>query len=129
MTEAFRRRRTDRQWLIGFLCAVIAMIYLCPCKDRADYVNGSFELCGAFAITLGCRQLYRDKIVRGVSVLHLSYFLAWGIWNLYYYPSLDQWFSCVGGIGVVSANAVYVAMLVYYLKRERDERHCQTTSD
>lgn len=84
-----------------------------------DTINGSFELFGGFLIALSCRQLWIDKKVRGVSVLHMGYFASWGLWNLYYYPSLGQWLSFWGGLGVVAVNCLYVAMIVYYNHQER----------
>jgi hypothetical protein len=81
-----------------------------------DLVNGGFELLGGLAVAQSCLRLARDKQVRGVSVLHMGFFTAWGFWNLAYYPSLGQWLSFAGGVGVVATNSLYVAMLVYYRK-------------
>ncbi len=84
-----------------------------------DAINGSFEAVGAVFITLSCIKLYGDKLVRGVSWIHMSFFMAWGYWNLFYYPHLDQWISFWGGVAIVAANTVYVSQLVYYTRRER----------
>ena len=82
----------------------------------ADFVNGIFELGGGILLIQNCRTLYRDKIVKGVSVPVTAFFAAWGVWNLYYYPSLDQWASFAGGLVIVSANIVWVVMAVYYAR-------------
>jgi uncharacterized membrane protein YfcA len=79
-----------------------------------DYVNGTFELCGGVFIALSVRQLLKDKMVRGVSWLAILFFTAWGYWNLFFYPHLDQWLSFAGGVGLALANTVYLALLVHY---------------
>lgn len=62
--------------------------------------------------------LYRAKQVRGVNVWATVFFTAWGVWNLYYYPSLGQWWSFAGGVAIVVVNAVWVAMAWTYSRRE-----------
>lgn len=82
----------------------------------ADYVNGLFELLGAFFILNHCFRLYKDKLVRGVSVVSTIFFTFWGIWNLYYYPSLNQWASFVGGVMIVLGNMLWIGLMSYYIK-------------
>jgi uncharacterized membrane protein YfcA len=85
----------------------------------ADLVNGLFELLAGVFVLMHCRQLYKDKMVRGASVVATIFFTTWGFWNLYYYPSLEQWFSFVGGLGIVAANALWVGMMLYYIRKEK----------
>jgi hypothetical protein len=40
-----------------------------------------------------------------------------GFWNLFYYPHLDQWLSFAGGVLIVLANTVWIAMAVHYGSR------------
>lgn len=80
----------------------------------ADMVNGSFEILGGFFILNHCRIIFNDKQVKGVSILSTCFFLSWGIWNLYYYPSLNQWWSFIGGCFLVMTNVLYVILLTYY---------------
>ena len=82
-----------------------------------DIFNGLFEIAGGFFIGLSVKQLWRDKMVAGVSWLHAGFFAAWGYWNLYYYPSLDQMWSFWGGVGVVTMNTIWLVQLIYYSKR------------
>ncbi|KKL45911.1 hypothetical protein LCGC14_2350840, partial [marine sediment metagenome] len=65
--------------------------------DFADFINGAFELLGAVAIFGHVRRVLKDKAVAGVSILSVCFFASWGLWNLYYYPSLGQWVSFWGG--------------------------------
>lgn len=84
-----------------------------------DWVNGAFECLAGIFVARHCLVLFRHKSVRGVSVVSTAFFTAWGIWNLYYYPHLGQWWSFIGGIAVVLANVTWVSMMVYYTKKER----------
>jgi hypothetical protein len=81
-----------------------------------DVVNGSYELLGAPFILLSVIQLAKEKKVHGVSWLHAGFFATWGMWNLYYYPHLEQWFSFVGGIAIVTVNTFWLGQLIYYTK-------------
>lgn len=85
----------------------------------ADVINGAFEALAGFMIMNHCTVLFRQKQVRGVSVFSTAFFAAWGVWNLYYYPSLGQIYSFLGGILVVSFNVLWVIMMVYYVRKER----------
>jgi hypothetical protein len=82
-----------------------------------DLINGLFELVGGLFVFDHCRALYRDKKVMGVSVIATGAFFAWGVWNLFYYPHLDQWLSFAGGIVIVSGNCLWLAMLLHYSRR------------
>lgn len=79
-----------------------------------DIVNGTLEACGALFIMLNVRRLLIDRQVKGVSWVAVTFFTVWGGWNLFYYPHLGQWLSFAGGIGVVVANAVWLALLLRY---------------
>jgi hypothetical protein len=81
-----------------------------------DKINGLFELAGALFLLNHCRILFNDKRVAGVSVLSTFFFFSWGVWNIYYYPHLNQVWSFYGGICITVAHMIYVAMLAYYKK-------------
>lgn len=82
-----------------------------------DLINGLFELCGGLFLVRNCIHLHRDKQVKGVSILSTAFFSAWGYWNLYYYPFLNQWMSFCGGLLIVIANTWWVTAALYYRKR------------
>ena len=88
-----------------------------------DLINGIFELLGGAFILNHCRVLYQDKLVKGVSALSTTFFTAWGVWNLYYYPHLDQWWSFAGGLVIVAANALWIGLMIYYQCQERTGWH------
>jgi hypothetical protein len=84
-----------------------------------DGVNGLYELLAGAAVLMHCWRLYKDKKVRGASWIATAFFFSWGLWNLYYYPHLDQWLSFVGGLGIVAANCVWLTMMLYYIRNEK----------
>lgn len=83
-----------------------------------DLINGLFECVGGLLILNHCRAVRRDKAVAGVSIVSTMVFTSWGIWNLWYYPSLDQWFSFAGGIVVLVANVLWVRLMLRYRSRK-----------
>jgi hypothetical protein len=84
-----------------------------------DLINGLFEFCGALMLAKNVHQLYKDKLVRGVHWMPTMFFAAWGLWNLFYYPHLEQMWSFAGGIAIVSVNLAWFGLMVYYKERER----------
>lgn len=90
-----------------------------------DLTNGAFEFFGALAITLSIRQVLKDKLVKGVSWAHIAFFASWGIWNLYYYPSLGQWASFGAGALVCAVNLIWLALLLYYRRYPGGEERPQ----
>jgi hypothetical protein len=82
-----------------------------------DLVNGLFELIGALSIYGHVRRLRRDREVRGVYWPSVAFFTAWGAWNLFYYPSLGQWFSFTGGFAIATMNTWWVYLLLKYRSR------------
>jgi hypothetical protein len=82
-----------------------------------DIINGAFELSGSYFCWRNVYQIYKEKRTMGVYIPTWMFFTSWGIWNLYYYPSLDQMFSFFGGISLVLANLVWVVLAVIYKRR------------
>ena len=82
-----------------------------------DIINGSFELLSGLFVLLNCHRVIKDKNVKGVSVLAVLFFTLWGFWNLFYYPHLGQWISFAGGLIIVSANCLWVGLMIYYIRR------------
>lgn len=79
--------------------------------NAPDLINGSFEAVAALMTLNHCRVLLRDRAVAGVSIASMAFFTLWGVWNLWFYPHLDQTWSFAGGVLLVVANAIYVALL------------------
>ena len=81
-----------------------------------DHINGLFEGCGSLLLWLNVKQLLKDKKIQGVHWAPVVFWSAWGFWNLYYYPSLAQRWSFIGGIDVVAANCTWLMLLWHYRK-------------
>jgi len=79
-----------------------------------DFVNGCFEASATIFVGMSILRVWKDRAVKGVSPVGVSFFLAWGIWNLFYYPHLGQWWSTAAAGLVAAANAVWVCLLFYY---------------
>lgn len=82
-----------------------------------DQINGTFELVGAWFAWVNALTLYREKGVRGVYWPAWAFFSAWGLWNLFYYPALEQWWSFYGGVALVSGNLAWVGLAMVYQRR------------
>jgi len=80
----------------------------------ADLINASFEMLAGVSVLNHCRCVLRDKMVHGVSIISTVFFSLWGFWNMYYYPSLDQWWSFYGGLFIVTANCLWVLLMLKY---------------
>jgi hypothetical protein len=83
-----------------------------------DLVNGLFELFGAVLTWINVKKLYKDKTVKGVYWPVWAFFSCWGLWNLYYYPSVAHYFSFFSGIFLVSGNITWSIMACYYIYNE-----------
>lgn len=81
-----------------------------------DLINGLFELLGGAMIWSNVLRIRKDKLVRGVDWRVTGFFWAWGLWNLFYYPHLDQWLSFAGGTVIVAANCVWLYYAWKYRK-------------
>lgn len=79
-----------------------------------DLINGFFEGGLALMLTLNIRRLLKDRKVEGVSLLPAVFVAVWGYWNLFYYPNLHQWFSFIGGLGVVVGNTTWLALALWF---------------
>lgn len=75
-----------------------------------DIINGCFEAFGGVCIWLNVKAILRDRQIKGVQWHVTAFFFAWGIWNLWYYPSLHQWMSFVGGLLIVAGNCAWLVL-------------------
>lgn len=84
-----------------------------------DLINACFEAAGAVMVLNNCRVLYKDKIVRGVSLFTTVFFTAWGLWNVYFYPVLGQMFSFYAGMCICAANILWIGLMMHYIQLEK----------
>ena len=84
-----------------------------------DLINGSFELVGGVVGWLNVYKLYKDKVVKGVYWPLSFFYLAWGLWNLGYYPYLKQPASFWGGVFMVTASLAWLKLASQYNKNSK----------
>lgn len=82
--------------------------------EAADMTNAAFEVMGGILVLNHCRVVWKDKDVKGVSILSTALFTLWGMWNIYFYPSLGQWWSFWGGLVIFWANVLWVYLMLRY---------------
>lgn len=81
-----------------------------------DLVNAAFEVVGGLMQLWNCRRLYRDREIAGVNWQVTAFFAGWGLWNLFFYPFVGAWLSMLGGVTIVVANVLWVAMALHFMK-------------
>lgn len=86
-------------------------------RMNPDLINGLLESIGAVLISLDVRRIHIDREVKGIYWPSRIFFLAWGCWNLYFYPYYDHFWSFVGGIFMTLVNVMWLASVVYYLRK------------
>lgn len=95
-----------------------------------DLINGLFELVAGVLSSMNVRAIYRDRGYSGVHWLPTALFSSWGLWNLYYYPHLDQWLSFFGGLSICGVNLTWLYLAFYYgpkhERRPREETYTNT---
>lgn len=81
-----------------------------------DQVNALFQLGAMISVLNHCRLMWRSKEANGVSILSTLFFASYGIWNLWFYPGLEQWFSFAAAIGATAANLFWI-FTIWYIRR------------
>ena len=86
-----------------------------------DLINAAFEFLAGIFVLNHCRVLLKDKDVKGVSVLSEVFFIAWGFWNVIYYPHLGQDLSFKCGVFLCVTNLIKMALLLKYKEKNNNE--------
>lgn len=77
-----------------------------------DQINGAFEVFGGFTSWANVLLYLRDRKVAGVYWPATFFYVTWGVWNLFYYPSLDQIWSFWGGLFLTLGSTTWLALVV-----------------
>lgn len=93
---------------------LIETLLALPALATPDFFNGCFEFGGALWLLKDVAALYRARKIEGVHWAPRAYFALWGVWNLFYYPALSQWWSFSGGLAIVCVNTFWVLQLLWY---------------
>jgi len=84
-----------------------------------DIGNAVFEGGGATLVWLNVSRLRRDREIKGIDWRVQAFWAAWGVWNVFYYPQLDQWLSAAAGLVLVTGNLVWCALAVRILRASK----------
>lgn len=79
-----------------------------------DTINSAFLFGGGIFIWMNVYRAWKDKVIRGVSVWPSLWFATWGVWDCYYFPHLDQWFSFVSSALAVLPNSAWLYLYWKY---------------
>ena len=82
-----------------------------------DLYNGLFELGSGLLSSINIYRLYRDRVLRGVSILPTIFFSCWGLWNLYFYRVNDAPYSFYGGCVITIVNVIWLSQIWYYSRK------------
>lgn len=84
-----------------------------------DQINAAFEFAGALLTFRSAWLVARDGGYAGVSPGVIAFFFSWGLWNLYFYPSVNSLWSFHAGLVLVAANLSWIMMMLWFGKVER----------
>ena len=84
-----------------------------------DMLNAGFELMGFVMMLPSIIRAYRLRSVVGVHWATPAFFWIWGLWNVFYYPHLGQWFSFTAGLLLVISNTAWFLLVLRYTPREK----------
>lgn len=85
-----------------------------------DRINGAFEAYGAWGAWANFARLRRDKEVKGIVWQFVLGYQLWGVWNIWYYYGLEQWFSWDAGIVLCAGNTAWVITMARILHEKRN---------
>ena len=60
-------------------------------------------------------------MVRGVHWGMLIFFITWSTWNLVLYTHVGLWYSFLAGILMVLTEAIYLFLLIFYSRQEKQD--------
>ena len=79
-----------------------------------DIINAIFETLGGLAVGFSLLKLLKTRKSHGIHWVTPAYFFIWGVWNIGYYASLDQYWSHVVSAGIATINFWYVWKILEY---------------
>jgi len=79
-----------------------------------DFINSSFMFLSSFVNCLNIIKIIKDKTVQGVDWRATVFFVLWGVWDFYYFPTLNQWWSFIGSFAMTIVNLVWLSLVLYY---------------
>lgn len=87
---------------------------------QPDQINAIISVTGSGFLWANVYSLYKEREVKGVHWGSVAYFTALGFWNLFFYSTLNQWYSALAGVSGVGANIVWLGMALWIHFRKWD---------
>lgn len=81
-----------------------------------DLINAFFEFSGFLLVLPSLLKAYNLKMIRGVHIATPLFFLCWGVFNLFFYTHLDQWYSTLAAGLMIIGNLIWTWMVWVYSK-------------
>ncbi len=81
-----------------------------------DNINAFFIYGGSFFILMNCIELYRAKLLSGVSLFSLFFYTVWGMFNAYYYADLGKIQPMLAEVAISVLNIMYFIMALKFYK-------------
>lgn len=79
-----------------------------------DMYNGMFEAVAGALKIIDIFSIYKDKEVKGFSLIPVCFFVCWAAFNVWFYPAIGQYWSFIGGLFLFATNGIWLAMALYY---------------
>jgi hypothetical protein len=79
-----------------------------------DLVTALFEIASAIYAARSVQRLWIDRQVRGFCWEIVALGQLWGIWNLYYYQSLDQRVAFCAAIALMLVNTAWLMLALRF---------------
>lgn len=83
-----------------------------------DFINACFEFLATAVSTMSLAAIYKAKQIVGASPWPTVFFTVWGLWNLFYYPHLGQWWSTMAAVGMLIINVAWLVLYRRYVNYE-----------
>lgn len=85
--------------------------------DTNDIINASFELGGGLMVIPSILNIMKTKSADGIATSTITFFTLWGIWNVYYYPAMEQPLSATAAVLLTTANLTWWSLIIRYRKK------------
>jgi hypothetical protein len=77
-----------------------------------DHINGTFEVVGGLCSWANVHRYMKEREVKGVYWPTTFFYISWGLWNLFYYPSLNQPWSFWGGCFLTAGSIAWLCLVI-----------------
>ena len=80
-----------------------------------DEINSFFISVASIFYFLNLLKLYKDKEVKGISILSIVFFSTWNFWTLYFFWDTEFSLTRNAYIAVAISNFLYLSLLFRYM--------------